>query len=82
MARARVLDVSELEPPEPMVRVLAALRELGDDEFLVFRHRREPFPLYPMLTEMGFSYRVRKGEVTPVEVLIWAGEGEEPQADA
>lgn len=74
MRRARIVDVSDLEPPRPMEVALATLRELADDEYLVFRHRREPFPLYAMLTEMGFSYRVRAGTVTPIEVVIWDGD--------
>lgn len=82
MARLRIVDVSELEPPEPLTVALEAVRELSGDELLVLRHRREPFPLYTMLAEMGFSYNVRKGTVTPVEVVIWLGRGEVPRAGA
>ena len=78
MRRARIVDVSELEPPRPLAVAVAALRELGDGQYLVVRHRREPVPLYAMLTEMGFSYRVREGAVTPIEVVIWASSDEPP----
>ncbi len=78
MLRARIVDVSELEPPEPMAVALASLRELGVDEYLVLRHRREPIPLFPMLIEMGFACRVRDGRATPIEVVIWRSDAPEP----
>lgn len=77
--RARHLDTSALEPPEPLQRVLAALRELGADEYLVMAHRHEPTPLFALIVPMGFRYRVRPGQRTPVEVVIWRFGGEEPE---
>jgi hypothetical protein len=79
MRRARIIDVSDLEPPRPMQIALRNLRDLERDEYLVFRHRREPHPLYPMLQDMGFAYSVRRGSETPVEVVIWAKGSEPPQ---
>ncbi len=77
MVRERVIDVSDLEPPEPMQATLAAVRELRADEYLVMRHRREPVPLFAMLLEMGYCYRVRPGDDTAYEILIWpAGNAE------
>lgn len=81
MARPRILDVSELEPPEPMTRALAALRALAPDEYLLLRHRRVPVPLLPMLAELGFAHRVRPGRTTAVEVLAWRQGAPEPEAD-
>jgi len=69
--RERILDVSELEAPEPFRLAVAAINELEADEYLCMRHRREPFPLYEMLAKLGFSYRVRRGEHTRYEILIW-----------
>ncbi len=71
MAKERVLDVSELEAPEPFRIASAALTELQDGEYLCMCHRREPFPLYKTLGELGFSYRVREGARTKYEILIW-----------
>lgn len=68
---SRVLDVSGLEAPEPMVRALSALRELPRGSQLVLQHRRVPVPLLGMLDEMGFRHRSRPGTTTAVEVLIW-----------
>jgi hypothetical protein len=80
MLRCRTVDVSALEPPQPMEVALAALRELAADEYLVLQHRREPVPLYAMLAAMGFCHRVRPGRATAVEVVIWRAGGEAPEA--
>ncbi len=71
MARERVLDVSEHEAPEPFRMAIEAIHQLGDGEYLRMCHRREPFPLYAALGEMGFSYRVKEGTHTRYEILIW-----------
>lgn len=76
--RARILDVSSLEPPEPFREALRALSDLGEDEYLVLLHRREPIPLYAALREKGFRWRTRKGERTAVEVVIWREGKDEP----
>ncbi len=71
MVKETVLDVSALEPPEPLERVLAAVAELQPGERLRILHRREPFPLYELLERDGFTYRVLQGEKTAYEILIW-----------
>ena len=48
------LDVRGLQPPEPMTRVLDLIDQGGFDS-LVLHHDREPFLLYPMLAERGWS---------------------------
>ena len=78
MAHARTGDVHDLEPPRPMQVVLDALRTLEDGEHLVVRHRREPFPLYPMLAELGFVHRVRPGTATRFEIVIWRATEPDP----
>ena len=82
MSAERLLDVSALEPPEPLERVLAALEELGDGEYLHVQHRREPFPLYPLLEERGFAYFARPGRDVPIEVFIWRRNDEHAHAAA
>lgn len=69
--RERVLDVSDLEAPEPLERVLTALDELGEGEFLRMLHRREPLLLYPELERRGFGYLMRLEGRGRYEVLIW-----------
>lgn len=66
----RDLDVRELEPPEPLERVLDALADLPAGDRLRVRLRREPFPLYDLLRRMGYAW---SGTPTAgaFEVLIW-----------
>ena len=47
------LDVSELEPCEPLERTLAALAGLGSGDYLRVLHRREPRLLFPLLERQG-----------------------------
>lgn len=70
-----VLDVRGLEPPEPMVRTLAALQSLPADATLVQINVREPRFLLPQLAERGFSYEVRKQSEDLVRVFIRHAEG-------
>jgi uncharacterized protein (DUF2249 family) len=65
-----VLDVRGLEPPEPMVRTLAALEALPAGATLLQRNVREPRFLLPQLRQMGFTYEVRERGPEHVEVLI------------
>lgn len=71
MAQERLLDVSHLEPPEPLVRVLAEVEALQPGEYLRMLHHRDPVPLYPLLEEQGFAYETRPGKQTAFEILIW-----------
>jgi len=50
------LDVSALEPPEPMTNILLALSELRPGQYLKVTHRREPVPLYEKLIDAGWRY--------------------------
>ncbi len=50
------LDNRGLGPPEPMVRILAALPKLGEGDELRVLMDREPLLLYPELTRRGFGW--------------------------
>ena len=63
-----VLDVRGLEPPEPMVRTLAALETLPEGAVLVQHNERVPQFLLPILTERGFHYEV--DESVPGAVVV------------
>ena len=67
----RVLDVSELEAPEPLVQAIAALKSLQQGEFLRFCHRMKPCHLYRFLEENGFESDTRRGAAVECEVFIW-----------
>lgn len=51
------LDNRELEPPEPLVRTLAAVEELQPGEVLSALLCREPVFLLPKLNERGHEWR-------------------------
>jgi len=69
------LDVRGLEPPEPLVRTLAALEELPDGHELVQINARVPQLLFPLLAERGFACEVDDSSAD-VRVRIWrAGAG-------
>lgn len=50
------LDNRDLEPPEPMVRILGAAEKLAPGETLSALLRREPVFLFPQLEKRGFRW--------------------------
>lgn len=54
------LDVNGLEPPEPMLRILAAANALAPGDTLLVEHFREPVPLYAHLEAAGFAHSIEK----------------------
>jgi TusA-related sulfurtransferase len=58
--KVHVLDVSGLEPPQPMVAILEKIQELGPGDVLEVSHHREPVPLYALLEEAGFTHEIEK----------------------
>ena len=65
----RVLDLRGLEPPEPLMRVFAAL-DAAPDQPLRARFPREPFPLYALLQAGGWTRRTVAREDGSFDVLI------------
>lgn len=65
-----VLDVRGFEPPEPMVRTLAALESLPADATLVQINVRVPRFLLPLLEERGFTYEIREQNPELVRLFI------------
>jgi hemerythrin superfamily protein len=63
------LDVRGLEPPEPFVRIVAALARSPGVRLRVLIHR-EPFPLYDALEERGLRWHTRALEDGSFEILI------------
>lgn len=70
-ARVHVLDVSSLEPPEPMVRILEKLSELGPKDVLEVSHHREPVPLYEHLERAGFAHSIEKLGEGRYRLRVW-----------
>ena len=52
------VDLRGLDPPEPLVRILAAIEDVeGAREFWL---SREPYPLYALLAAAGWRHEVRR----------------------
>jgi uncharacterized protein (DUF2249 family) len=56
-APARDMDNRDLDPPEPMVRILAAIEEMQPGEVLSALLCREPIFLLPELAKRGHGWR-------------------------
>lgn len=65
-----IIDVRELEPPEPMQRTLEALSRLEPGQTLVQINARVPQFLLPKLEERGFSYEIREQTEELVRIFI------------
>lgn len=64
------IDVSELIPPEPMMKILGALEELPEGGQLTVHHVRRPMHLYPRLDEMGYAHTTTKLASDKVQLVI------------
>jgi uncharacterized protein (DUF2249 family) len=64
------LDVRYLDPPEPMERAIDALDRLGPDDTLRMLIHREPHPLFQMLRESGYTYKVEQQPDYTYVILI------------
>ena len=67
------IDISQLVPPEPMMRILGALAQLKPGDTLLVHHVREPLYLYPKLEELGHSHQTWKLGPDRVDILIKVG---------
>lgn len=82
-APAREMDNRDLDPPEPMVRILAAIEQMADGEVLCALLCREPIFLLPELAKRGHSWRgdfEPDGQTYKIIIKIGGGEAFEPAA--
>lgn len=73
------LDVSPLEPPEPLERILDALADLPQDDWLRVKHRRDPVPLYRILQNMGYRWHTECRAPGRYEIVIWSEHRPSPE---
>jgi uncharacterized protein (DUF2249 family) len=64
------LDVRDLEPPQPLVRILERLATLGPEDVLEAILDRHPLLLYPQLDDRGFTHDTDDREPGVVRVRI------------
>ena len=74
------LDVSALEPCEPLERTLQAIEDLNPGDYLHVIHRREPKLLFPLLEKRGVGWHCREGGPAGYEVFIWLSDDEVAEA--
>lgn len=71
----QLIDARDLEPPEPMERVMASLPAL--DEAAIDRVRlllyREPFPLYQILRQNGYHWHTELADDGTYQIDITPG---------
>lgn len=65
------LDVRGLAPCEPMERILASADVLLPGQRLRALVSREPLPLFPLLQQRGFDWRVVAIVEGRCELLVW-----------
>ncbi len=65
------LDVRGLPPCEPMERILAGSDRLLPGQRLRALVSREPLPLFPLLQQRGFDWRVVAVVEGRCELLVW-----------
>lgn len=66
-----LLDVSELEPPEPLTRTMAELQRLPEGHCLQMVHRFKPCLLYDNLAPLAILADTREGVGGRCEVFLW-----------
>lgn len=73
----RHMDNRELDPPEPMVRILAAVEEMKSGEVLSALLCREPIFLLPELAKRGHGWQgAFEPDGTTYRLLVRIGTGE------
>ena len=67
----QTIDVSELQPPEPLEQILDTLADLPQGDWLRVEHLRNPVPLYRMLQDMGYRWHTDCLAADQFVILIW-----------
>lgn len=66
-----MIDNRGLEPPQPMMRTLAALETLGENEKLTIINDRRPMFLYEQLDEQGYQYKTEQQDDGSFKIEIF-----------
>ena len=66
-----VVDARGLSHPEPMEKILAALANLEHGQQILFKIHREPYPLYRILEQNHYEWKLSKQADGSFEILIW-----------
>jgi uncharacterized protein (DUF2249 family) len=64
------IDVHDLQPPEPMMKILENLNRVDEKSLMLVHHHREPVLLYPRLDERGYRAYCEKIGDENYKILI------------
>ncbi len=65
------LDVRNLQPPLPLMKILENLPAIAEKGVLLVHHQKEPLQLMDKLRESGFEAVSRKLGETHYQILVW-----------
>lgn len=66
-----ILDVSELEAPSPLIEGAKAIKNLQDDEVLIFKHRMFPCKLQEYIDKFECKSEILRDEDNHFEIKIY-----------
>ena len=65
-----IIDLCDLEAPEPIERILSAGAKLGAEDKYLARLPHVPFPLFPLLEKRELDWQIYEEEDGRVLILI------------
>lgn len=65
-----IIDLCNLEAPEPMVKILSAGAQLGAEDIFLARLPHVPFPLFPLLEKRDLDWQIHEEDDGRVLILI------------
>lgn len=65
------LDAREMEHPEPLEISVEILAKMTQSDSYRMRHRKEPFPLYEIARNQGFTYDVEVLSENDYSITFW-----------
>ncbi|RZD16546.1 MAG: DUF2249 domain-containing protein [Candidatus Acididesulfobacter guangdongensis] len=69
--REAELDVRELEPPQPLLKIFEIIENMDKDAALSIIHDRKPIHLYPRLKDAGFKFLTEDTGSDLYSIKVW-----------
>lgn len=76
------VDNRGLEPPEPMVRILAVVQQLAPGQRMEALNERRPMLLYPKLEELGLEHLTEEMPAGHYRITVTRPGSEQPAREA
>ncbi|MHB1680102.1 MAG: DUF2249 domain-containing protein [bacterium] len=65
------IDVRELEPPQPLLKIFEIIENMDGDSALSIIHERKPIHLYPRLKDAGFKFLTKEIKEDLYHIKVW-----------